>query len=168
MCTCQPISYNPNCYPYYPCPTPCVSSCDSSISPCPIQLDSQCIIYHKFNSSLSTLTNLNISNGATLESILTAIDPYIGQLKVSTFDVTYLRTLHVVNTLQQFIESVDTELSNLNDSITDDTESTATGWLGNLSSDPGAAVDGDYWYNTSEGEIKMKVNSGVVKTILTA
>jgi hypothetical protein len=35
------------------------------------------------------------------------------------------------------------------------------GYLGNLSSDPGTAVDGNTWYNTSSSQYKVKVNGSV-------
>lgn len=170
MCNCQsPCSstYYPTVYPYGTCaPVLCA---DSSLSPCSSQIDCQCIIYHKFNSNSSTLTNLGITNGATLELILSTIDPYIGQLKVTNFDISYLRTLYVINSMQQFCESVSTELSSVHDSIEAGITSDSTShWLGNLSSDPGGAVDGDMWYNTTSNLLKIKVNSGVVKTITTS
>jgi hypothetical protein len=37
-----------------------------------------------------------------------------------------------------------------------------SGWLGNLSADPGTAVDGSYWFNTSSSELKMKANGSVL------
>lgn len=167
-CSCNnyyPSVVYPTCYPAYQPP----SCSDTSMSPCPLQLDSQCVFYHKFNSELSQLTNLNISNGASIESIFTAIDPYIGQLKFGNFTLTYLRQSHVVNNLQQFAESVDNELSLIHSSIEELSAPAAMGrWLGNLSSDPGAAVDGDYWWNTTSSSLKIKVNNGVVKTITTS
>lgn len=93
------------------------SSCTCSTSlvcgGCPVQLDSACIFYHKDNSELTALTNLAITNGATLELILESIDPYIGQLKVINFTLPYLRVSYVVNSLQQFAQAVDTELSSM-------------------------------------------------------
>lgn len=35
------------------------------------------------------------------------------------------------------------------------------GYLGNLSADPGSAVDGNTWYNTSSNQYKVKVNGAV-------
>lgn len=142
-----------------------VSECSGSV--CPLELDAQCIKYHKLNNSVSTLTNMGISNGATLDLILNVVDSYIGQLKVSTFSLEYLRTSYTINTLKQFVEAVDLELQALSETVT--TPSAATNnWLGNLSSDPGAAVDGNMWYNTSSQLLKIKLNNGVVKVITTS
>lgn len=44
---------------------------------------------------------------------------------------------------------------------------TPTGYLGNVSSDPSTAINGNYWYNTGTGLVRIKVNN-VVKTIVTA
>jgi len=41
-----------------------------------------------------------------------------------------------------------------------------SGWLGNLSADPGTAIDGQYWYNTSSSQLKMKAN-GTIFVLLT-
>jgi hypothetical protein len=37
-----------------------------------------------------------------------------------------------------------------------------SGWLGNLSSDPSSAVDGNYWYNTSSSQLKFKANGIII------
>lgn len=36
-----------------------------------------------------------------------------------------------------------------------------SGWLGNVSADPGSAVDGNYWYNTSSTQLKIKANGAI-------
>jgi hypothetical protein len=220
------------------------SSCSTYVcAGCQIQLDTACSFYHKDNSELTALTNLAITNGATLESILEAIDPYIGQLKFTNFSLPFLRVTYVINSLQQFAQAVDTELNSISTdvataladsqtplSVTDSSSidfiasgvlnhtltasvklsalggnritqqsdglhispqtvsvnystkeltisegntvslasltSAASGFLGNLASDP-TAVDGQYWFNTTSSILKMKLN-GVVKTIVTA
>lgn len=174
MCGCNSTSSPSTTYTFtqrgsYDCGcTNSVSLYDCSGSTCPINLDATCIIYHKFNNAVTALTNLNISNGATLDLILTSIDGYIGQLKVTTADLPYLRQFYVANNLIQFTEAVDQELSDINDRIDalDPVNTTVDGYLGELSSDPGAAINGNYWYNTTSGKIKMKVN-GVVKILAT-
>lgn len=138
--------------------------CSGSI--CPIQLDSSCVLYHKFNNAASALTSMGISNGATLEFILSVVDSWIAQLKVQTFDLDGLRETYVVNTLKQFTEAVDVELTALKESITPSGSFTRD-YLGELSSDPGAAINGNYWFNTNQNKLKIKTN-GLIKEILTA
>jgi hypothetical protein len=73
-------------------------------------LDFSCVIYHKDNNDVSELDGLNMTNGATLEAVIEAIDEKVKLLTVSGWSLTYLRSGYVVNTLQQFAQSVDTEL----------------------------------------------------------
>lgn len=166
-CGCGSVTYyNANPCSSDPC-NQCGDTYDCSGAPCPIQLDTTCVIYHKFNNEVSSLTNLNISNGATLELILSVIDGYIAQLKVQTFSLACLRETYVVNTLKQFLEAVDIELCNIKESITDlGAPSANRDWLGNLTSDPSAAINGNYWFNTNQNKLKIKVN-GIVKEIVT-
>lgn len=84
---------------------------------CPIQLDTSCILYHKSNSEITELDGLNISNGATLELILETIDEKIKQLNVIDLNLPCLRQTYVINTLQQFIAAVDTELCLIKDRL---------------------------------------------------
>lgn len=44
---------------------------------------------------------------------------------------------------------------------------TPSGWLGNVSSDPSTAVNGNYWFNTATGFLRIKVNN-ILKTIITS
>jgi hypothetical protein len=208
---------------------------------CPIQLDSACVLYHKANSEISTLTNLGIANGATLELILETIDAALASLRISTWTLPTLRSNHTINTLQQFAESADTEIGLLKTSVTAlqaasstpitpiDTQSvditvsgtnnhsiqaavkvsavagnrfsiqsdggyvasqtlsvdynakslsisngntvsltsllsTVDGFLGTFSTDPSAVLEGQYWYNSTDSKLKIKVNS-LVKQI---
>ena len=85
-----------------------------------IQKDSADIIYHKTNGEISELTNLDISNGATLELILETIDSQIAPITTSSIlstTLTYLRTKYVVNNLTQFLVAVSTELEELNTTV---------------------------------------------------
>lgn len=111
MCNkCGNYYCNGNCVTQYV--TPCYS-CDpcKSSGPCPIKLDTQCIIYHKDNNQISNLTGLNLGNGSTLQLILDTIDTYIQQMKVANWTLTCLRAVpYTINTLQQFGQAVDTEI----------------------------------------------------------
>lgn len=160
-CGCNAPYYQSISYPL---------NCDSSASPCPIQLDAQCVIYHKLNNEVSKLTNLNISNGGTLEITLETIDSYIAQLNINNLSLPYLKGKYSIINLQQFASKVDTELGLLNASVEtlEDSDAPMGRWLGNLSSDPGGSIDGDYWWNTTSSSLKIKVNNGVVKTITTS
>lgn len=101
MCTCS------NCY------NPCQRCTCYVTSGCPVQLDFECIIYHKNNSDITELDGLNLSNGATLELVIESIDEKIKQLKVLDFNLPCLRASYVINTMQQFTEAVDTELCSI-------------------------------------------------------
>lgn len=85
---------------------------------CPVQLDFSCILYHKSNGEVTELDGLNLSNGASLELAIETIDEKIKQLDVLGLTLTYLRSKYTVNTLQQFITAVETELSELNNRVT--------------------------------------------------
>lgn len=91
----------------------CSSQCSSN--GCPIQLDFECVIYHKRNQGISGLTNLGLANGTTLDIIIEAIDVQLGQLNVDAWVLPYLRdTRHyVLHTLRQYGEAVDAELTAL-------------------------------------------------------
>lgn len=112
------------CIPCYSCgscsPCTCQSSCNGVVvtSGCPIQLDFSCILYHKSNGEVTELDGLNLTNGATLELVIETIDEKIKQVAVLDTTLTYLRTKYVINTLQQFLTAVDTELSDINDRLT--------------------------------------------------
>lgn len=156
----------------------CTKCCDdcSSETFCPpnlgdcLQLDSSSVFYHKDNNEISELTNLGVENGASLELILEAIDSKLGQLSFEDFTLASLDGLgYTVDNLRQFAEAVDTEIGVLHGLIEDfDPGDVMQVWLGNLSSDPGAATDGTYWFNTSSNLLKMKVNGGLIKTITTS
>jgi len=98
-------------YPSYPS----ISICDpcNTNTGCPIQLDWECVIYNKANNEISALTNLGLTNGATLKAFGEAVDTYIGFLKVEDFDLPCLRDTYTINSLQQFAEAVDTQLCEL-------------------------------------------------------
>lgn len=90
----------------------------SLVNPTTLMLDASQILYHKDNGSISELTNLNISNGGTLELILETIDAKVAPLtSVLSTTLTYLRTKYVVNDLSQFLVSVSTELGLLNTEV---------------------------------------------------
>lgn len=214
-----------------------ISICDpcNTNTGCAIQLDFDCIIYHKDNNEVTNLTCLGLTNGATLNQFAEAIDPYICQLKVQNYSLPCLRTTYTINTLQQFAEAVDTELCNIKTDIEElealvnlpitvvDTNSVdltatgtnshtltanvkisatpvnllnvfadglhvapqtlsvnyitkelsisngntvdlsglvcgASGFLGNLTTDPASPIDGQYWYNTTSAQLKMRLN----------
>lgn len=91
---------------------PVVSICDpcNTNTGCPIQLDWECVIYHKDNNEISNLTNLGLTNGATLEQFGEAVDTYIGQIKADDFNLPCLRADYTINSILQFAEAVDTEI----------------------------------------------------------
>ncbi len=82
-------------------------SCSSSSS-CPVQLDFECVLYHKRNQGISGLTNLGLNNGTDLEVIIEAIDVKLGDLNVDSWALPYLRAVpYTIHTLKQFGEAVD-------------------------------------------------------------
>lgn len=156
-CSCQSSNYcSP--VPCNPCNTGCPSNCRCSSccssTGCPITLDSACVKYHKNNSEVTALTNLGITNGATLESILEAIDPYIGQLLADAWSLSYLRDSegYTINTLEQFAVAVDSELSILNR------------FKGNVNADPVTLDDGDYFFRVDLDQLRIRLN-GVTRQI---
>src|SRR5688572_9641278 len=108
--------------------SPVVSICDpcNTNTGCPIQLDWDCVIYHKDNNEVTNLTNLGLTNGATLNQFGEAVDTYIGLLKVEDFTLPCLRDTYTINSLQQFAEAVDTVLCELQTDIDDVAGSVAT------------------------------------------
>lgn len=249
MCQHNSQSFPCNqCYSYTP---PYVRSCDTPCNDtgCPIQLDSNCVIYHKGNNIVSGLVNLGLQNGATAQLIFDAIDSQLGLINAANYTLTCLRTTYsyVINTLPQFASAVDTTLCVLNglvqtalaqsgtplvanDSTSIDFTQSGTlnhtftgvvkisatsgntisinsdgiyspdqtlsldyatnvlsisggnsvdftsllcnpsGWLGNVTADPGAAIDGNYWFRTdlsAAAGLKIKLN-GNVRTITTS
>jgi hypothetical protein len=213
--------------------TPCVQLCDECESGCPLQLDFDCLIYHKDGSEVSQLTNLDLPNGSTLTTIVEKIDYFIGQINVQGFALPILVGLgYTINTLQQFCEAVDTEIGNINTAIAalgsqtpitpTDSETidlTVSGvnnhtiradvnlsgvadnqivihptglyaapqnlsinyvaktlsisggnsvsiaglgvanYLGEVAADPATPTNGQYWWNTTSSELKIRVNS---------
>jgi hypothetical protein len=241
--------YSHSCASYL-CGCSSSTSCNSCSTPagCAIQLDFSCILYHKDNNDVSELDGLSMTNGATLEAVIEAIDEKVKQLNVPSFTLTYLRASYVVNTLQQFAQSVDTELDllrtdidtslassqtflvatdsatidftvsgTLNHSLTGSVKlssavsgnrltaqadglhvtaqtlsvnastkeltisdgntvsiasilSSASGWLGNLASDPSSPTDGQYWFRTdlsASAGLRIRLN-GNTRTITTS
>lgn len=221
--------------------TPCLTICDSETG-CPVQLDFSCVLYHKSNNDITGLTNLGLSNGATLNQFADLVDVYIGQIKASAFTLPCLRDDYTINSLKQFAEAVDTELCAIKTTLGGVDEVTETsltavdspsinltvsgtanhtvkadaiisptagnrlsilsdglyaspqtlsvnyatkeltivggntvnlaslscgvgGFLGNVTSDP-SAIDGQYWYNTTSSQLKIKVG-GAIKVITT-
>jgi hypothetical protein len=209
---------------------------------CAIQLDFECVIYHKSNNQVTNLTCLELSNGATLNQFAEAVDSYICQIKADEYQLPCLREDYTINTLEQFAEAVDSrlcelqsDLDDLSDELlvpllVDDTDainlvasgttqqtisahlivaplsdnqltvlptgvyvapqtlsidydtlslcisdgncvdlSTLScgvgGYLGEVATDPGAVLNGQYWYNTGDGKLKIKLN-GTTRQIL--
>lgn len=93
--------------------SPCVNP-----GPCPIQLDFNCIIYHKDNSQINNLAPLGLNNGATLQLFADTISALLAPI-INTPDwvLPCLRTDYTINTLQQFGQSVDTQLCILQSEI---------------------------------------------------
>lgn len=219
-----------------------LSTCDPcATTGCPIQLDFECLLYNKANNEVSNLTNLGLTNGATLKLFAELVDSYIGQIKVADYNLPCLRDDYVINTLKQFAEAVDVELCQIRTDVATlqslvnlpitgtDTQSVnltvsgigshtiqaeviisgqannllsslvsglyvapqtlsvnyttkemtisngntvsfagltcgVGGFLGNVSSDPTAVLDGQYWFNITSGELKIQVN-GLTKII---
>lgn len=108
-----------NCTPHFP-----AQPCGGSFPPdatcgCPTQLDSACVIYHKFNNQISGLVNLGLGNGATAELIFNTIDAQLGYINVANWALPNLRgDGFTLNTLPQFGAAVDTEIGNINGEIT--------------------------------------------------
>lgn len=149
MCVKCGSPYTCNCQQQQPC------GCNNT--GCLVKLDTTCIIYHKNNNDLTQLTALGLTNGATLELILNTIDDYIEQLKLNELTLPILDVTYTINTLHQFATAVDTEIGLLRK------------YLGNQTSDPVSAVNGDYWFRTDEpvaDGLKIKLN-GSVRTIPT-
>lgn len=126
--------------------TPC--GCETDCT-CPIKLDFSCVIYNKANNDLGNLPNLNLSNGATLKLFAETVDAKFTNTNFLNYTLPILRQSYVVNTQKQFSEAVDTQLGILNR------------WLGNVSSDPSTIRDGDYWYETSSGELRISLDGSI-------
>lgn len=98
-----------------------VNICDpcNTNTGCPIQLDFECIIYHKSNNQVTALTCLELTNGATLNQFAEAVDAKICQLAVEDYNLPCLRDEldYTINNLSQFAAAVDTEICNINDDI---------------------------------------------------
>lgn len=106
-CGCNNFPAQP-CSPSFPCgPTGC-----------PIQLDSDCVIYHKNGNIASGLINLGLNNGSTAQLIFDTIDSKLGVLNVNAWSLPYLRAVpYTITNLQQFGQSVDTEFGLVNTAI---------------------------------------------------
>lgn len=96
-----------------------VNICDpcNTNTGCPIQLDFDCVIYHKDNNEVTNLTCLELTNGATLNQFAEAVDAQICQLNVEDYNLPCLRADYTINTLAQFANAVDTEICILHDDI---------------------------------------------------
>lgn len=158
----QPANYSCGCNrTNYPRPFSCVNP-----GPCPIQLDAQCVIYHKQNNTLSGLVNLGLGNGATLELILDTIDTYIGQIKPATWALPCLRAIpFTINTLQNFAEAVDVTLCNLQDQITTLADEAATPLVVADSPSFHFAVSGTLDHHLT-GNVKVSANAGNQLSVL--
>jgi len=87
--------------------------CTCNNTGCPIQLDSNCVIYHKNNDIINNLTPIGLNNGATLQLFMDTVAVPIGQvMNVPNYTLPFLRAVpFTINTLQQFAQSVDTEFA---------------------------------------------------------
>lgn len=161
-------SYKPcNCvtqinYPCVPCSTP--------VTGCPIQLDSNCVIYHKDNNTTSLLLEgLNLNNGATLQLILEtisaeilAINTTIEQLDFEDIDLPFLDPIYTITDLESFAIAVDSQFAAVDSAIAD------MGYLGATPVDLVLAdvENGQYFYRTDTDVLRIKVN-GVFRSIAT-
>lgn len=162
---------------YTPCRCYTSTGTDFNCNPCnnkgdcPITLDFTCILYHKNNSSLSELTGLNLTNGVNLEVVIEAIDIKIRQISnLSDWDLEFLRASNIINTIEQFATATDSTLSDITDEITTINETlTASGYLGEVASDPVSIENGQYWFRidlpVTDG-LRIKLN-GSIRTIPT-
>jgi hypothetical protein len=131
--------------------TPCIG--------CLAQLDFECSIYNKENNDATALTNLGLTNGATLKLFAETVDTYIGQIKAANFVLPYLRATTTINTVKQFAEAVDTRLASLG--------SPASGFIGNIANEPALPTDGQYWFNTTVQELRIRLNGATRKITTT-
>lgn len=126
---------------------------------CPIMLDAGCVLYHKYNNEVSELDELNLTNGVTLEVVLEALNDKVKQINVTDFTLTYLREKpYVINTFQQFAQSVDTELSLLKDEIDDASSDNSTPLTANDSSTITFATSGTLNHTVSADIIISAAN----------
>jgi hypothetical protein len=112
-----------------------------------------------------------MTNGSTLKLIIETIATKIAELStIPDWTLTYLRETYVINTLQQFGVAVDQALSALQDEVdTINTTIEEMGYLGEVTSDPVGAVNGQYWFRTDlavANGLRIKLN-GSVRTIPT-
>jgi hypothetical protein len=117
------------------CSNPCSQCCCRTVvysSGCPVQLDFSCVLYHKNNNEVTELDGLSLSNGATLELVIETIDEKIKQLNVLDFTLTNLRQTYVVNTMQQLVQALDTELGLKNTFDVDEYADNAAALVGGL------------------------------------
>lgn len=95
--------------------------CDpcSNPGPCPIQLDSNCVIYHKDNSQVNNLAPIGLNNGATVQLFMDTVAALLGPINnVSAWTLPCLRAVpYTINNIQQFGQSVDTQLCILSSAI---------------------------------------------------
>lgn len=85
--------------------------------PCPIQLDFNCIIYHKNNDQINNLTPIGLNNGATLQLFADTVAALLGQLDVPDYNLPCLRATYTITNIEQFAQSVDTQLCLLSAAI---------------------------------------------------
>jgi len=138
-----------------------VSICDpcNTNTGCPIQLDWDCSIYHKDNNEISALTNLALTNGATLNQFGEAVDVYIGQIKASTFNLPCLRDSYTVNSMKEFAEAVDTVLCQIQSDLeaVESEVSTPITPVDTQSVNLSASGTNDH---TLQADVKISANSG--------
>lgn len=138
----------------------CYQSCQTCTcyvtTGCPLQLDSECVLYHKNNSEVSELTNLGIANGTTLEYILEVIDTKINNSgsNILNYNLPCLRETYTVNTLQQFMESIDDFLCVLSDKIEVIENSNYQGIFSGSDPVDGDSLDGITWWRSDLSELR--------------
>lgn len=83
----------------------------SNPGPCPIQLDTACLIYHKDGTQTNNLGPIGLNNGATVQLIADTIAPPVGLImNVPNYTLPVLRAVpYTINTIQQFAQAVDTQ-----------------------------------------------------------
>ena len=128
---------------------------------CAVQLDFECIIYHKANNEISELDGLNLPNGSTLELVIETIDEKIKQLGILDWSLPCLRDErgYTINTMQQFVTAVDTDLCILYGKVTNLEDIFQ---ITELTSDPasGDVSIGEFWYRSDLNELRFKGSSG--------
>lgn len=137
----------------------------SNPGPCPILLDTQCIIYHKDNNTLSGLVALGLNNGSTLQLILDTIDVKLRAIDVNNWTLPCLRTIGPITTLQAFGQLVDTRLCEIQTEIDDLVSEAAVPLVANDSNSIDFSTSGTLDH-TLTGNVKISATAGNQTSIL--